>query len=258
MTSRDVHALVAELAGWAELSGRAPSTLAYGDGPDQIAELLLPDGSGPHRVAVLLHGGFWRAAFTRTTMAALAVDLAERGVATWNVEYRRVGTGGGVPETLDDVRAAIAMLPAIDAPLRLDRVLVVGHSAGGQLALCVADAPLVTTVVSLAGVCDLRDGAADEIGDGAVLEFIGATPAEAPDAYAIADPVAQLPVGANVLLVHGDADQRVPIEQSRRYARAAVAAGSDCELMELAGVDHFALIDPRSAAWAAVASRLVS
>lgn len=233
-----------------------PQTYRYGSGPEQEADLLLPDGAGPHPVAVLLHGGFWRARFTRSTLAALAVDLADRGWATWNVEYRRVGNGGGIPATVDDVRAAIEALPGVDAPLDPARLLLIGHSAGGQLALCVAAMESVAAVVSLAGVCDLRSAADERIGQDAVREFMAGGPDERSDAYAIADPMGLLPSGIRVLLVHGDIDDRVPVEQSRGYARAARAAGDECELLELPGVDHFALIDPRSQAWASVATRL--
>jgi acetyl esterase/lipase len=253
---RDVQALIAELSEWTDAKGRTPRTHRYGDGPDREADLLTPDGDGPHPVAVLLHGGFWRARFTRSTMTALAVDLVERGWATWNVEYRRLGTGGGVPETLDDVRAAIEALTSLDAPLDGTRVLAIGHSAGGQLALCAAGMPSVAAVVSLAGVCDLGAAARGRIGEGAALEFTGGTPEERPDAYAIADPARLLPARADLLLVHGDADDRVPVQQSRGYARAAREAGDRCELLELAGVDHFALIDPRTQAWATVAEHL--
>jgi acetyl esterase/lipase len=253
----DLQALLRELADLVAAAGVQPRTHAYGTGPEQVADLLLPRAEGPHRVAVLLHGGFWRARFDRSTMAALAVDLADRGWATWNVEYRRVGNGGGVPETLDDVRSAITALTRLEEPLDVERVVIVGHSAGGQLGLCVADEPAVDTVVSLAGVCDLGTAFAEAIGESAAQEFMGAGPAERPDTYRLADPMARIPAGARVLLVHGDADQRVPVEQSRRYARAAARAGDDrCELLELAGVDHFALIDPRTSTWAAIAARL--
>jgi acetyl esterase/lipase len=253
---RDVQALISELSEWTAAQGRTRVTHRYGAEPDHEADLLMPDGSGPHRVAVLLHGGFWRARFTRSTMTALAVDLADRGWATWNVEYRRVGTGGGVPETLDDVRAAIEAVTHIDAPLDGARVLVIGHSAGGQLALCAAAMPSVAAVVSLAGVCDLGSAARERIGGGAAIEFTGGTLEERPDAYAIADPSRLLPAGAKVLLVHGDVDDRVPVEQSRGYAQAARAIGDRVELLELAGVDHFALIDPRTQAWKTTAERL--
>lgn len=254
----DVQAFLAELSAWAAASGRTARTHRYGPGPENEADLLLPEsGGGPHPVAVLLHGGFWRARFTRALMSALAVDLAARGWATWNVEYRRLGTGGGVPETLNDVRAAIEALTRIEeARIARQELLVIGHSAGGQLGLCVAGKPHVAAVLSLAGVCDLAAAARDRIGEGAALEFMGGGPEERPDAYATADPLRLLPTGTESLLVHGDADQRVPVEQSRAYARAARAAGDRCELLELAGVDHFAVIDPRTPAWATVVEHL--
>jgi acetyl esterase/lipase len=255
VASRDLIAFITELADWAAAGG-APQTHAYGDHPEQTADLLLPAGAGPHPVAVLLHGGFWRARFTRTLMAALAVDMAARGWATWNVEYRRIGSGGGVPETVTDVRDAIRALAALPVPLRTTGTVIVGHSAGGQLGLCVADEPSIGAVVSLAGVCDLRSAALAQIGEGAVVKFVGAMPDQRPEAYALADPLSCLPAGVPVLLAHGDADVRVPVAQSRRYAEAARRAGDRCELLELTGVDHFALIDPRTAAWSAVAGRL--
>jgi acetyl esterase/lipase len=251
MAAPDLRVFLDELADWAAARGDAPTVHRYGDGPDHEGDLLLPTGGGLHRLAVLLHGGFWRAHFKREIMAALAVDLAARGWATWNVEYRRVGAGGGVPQTIDDVRAALDAVPH-----GFERVAVIGHSAGGQLALCVAGVPRVAAIVSLAGVCDLETGARERIGEGAVLEFVAGTPEEVPVAYAIADPMALLPADADVLLVHGDADDRVPVQQSRDYLRAAQAAGGRCELLELAGVDHFALIDPRSRAWGLAAERL--
>jgi dipeptidyl aminopeptidase/acylaminoacyl peptidase len=256
VAARDVQALIAELSEWTAAKGRAPQTRRYGTGPDHEADLLLPDGGGPHRVAVLLHGGFWRAGFTRALMAPLAVDLADRGWASWNVEFRRIGSGGGVPETLDDVGAAVEALAHVDAPVDRERLLVIGHSAGGQLALCLAGMPTVAAVISLAGVCDLGAAARERIGESAALEFTGGTPHERPEAYAIADPLRRLPAAARVLLVHGDIDDRVPVQHSRDYARAAQATEDRCELLELAGVDHFALIDPRTPTWAAVAARL--
>jgi acetyl esterase/lipase len=261
VVARDPKALLAELTEWTAAAGSGPpQALVYGEDPEQVADLLLPghQGDGPHPVAVLLHGGFWRAAFTRSLMAAVAVDLAARGWATWNVEYRRAGNRGGIPQTLDDVRAAIDALPRLDAQLDLHGrgPIAIGHSAGGQLALCAASGSVVTRIISLAGVCDLRAAAREAIGEDATVQFMEGGPAERAAAYALADPLDRLPTGLDVLLVHGDADQRVPVDYSRRYAAAARAAGDRCELLELPGVDHFDVIDPRTAAWAAVAARL--
>ena len=257
MAAVDLEALLSELAQIVQASDRVPQRHRYGNGPQHEADLLTAEGSGPHPVAVLLHGGFWRAPFDRSLMAALAVDLAQRGWATWNVEYRRGGSGGGARQTLADVRAAVGYLSEFDdVELDLERVVAIGHSAGGQLALCAAEMAQLPAVISLAGVCDLVSGARERIGDGAVAEFIGGSPEQCPDEYAAASPIGLVPAPARVLLVHGDRDDRVPISQSRNYARAAAAAGADCELLELPGVDHFALIDPRSRAWASVATRL--
>ena len=259
MAAVDLQALLSELAQIAQASERSPQPHRYGDGPQHEADLLMPEGTGVHPVAVLLHGGFWRARFDRSLMAALAVDLAQRGWATWNVEYRRGGSGGGAFATLADVRAAVRYLTELDDPqLDLERVVAIGHSAGGQLALCAAGMAQLAAVISLAGVCDLVSGAREGIGDGAVVEFIGGSPEQRPDEYAAASPIGLVPAPARVLLVHGDRDDRVPISQSRNYARVAAAAGAGerCELLELRGVEHFALIDPRTHAWASVAMRL--
>lgn len=264
MAARDVQGLIGELAAFAAGAALRHVTHPYGRAPDQVAELVLPPhANGPYPVAVLLHGGFWRARFDRSTMAALAVDLARRGWASWNVEYRRVGTGGGPLQAITDVRAGIAHLARVDEPLDLDRTVLIGHSAGGQLALCAVGAlephdgrARANAVVSLAGVCDLEAAAREAIGEDATVQFMGGTPEQVPELYAVADPIRRLPTGARVLLVHGDRDGRVPLEQSRAYASAAGHEGERCELLELPGADHFDLIDPRTDAWAAVAERL--
>ncbi|MGH2893225.1 MAG: alpha/beta hydrolase family protein, partial [Solirubrobacteraceae bacterium] len=196
MPAPDLQALLAELADLAAAAQAPSRTHAYGADPEQVADMLVPATAGPHPVAVLLHGGFWRARFDRSTMAALAVDLADRGWATWNVEYRRVGNGGGVPGTLDDVRAAIAALTRLGEPLDTGRLVIVGHSAGGQLGLCVADEPAVAAVVSLAGVCDLASAFAEAIGESATEAFMGGGPEGHAEAYALADPLCRIPAGA--------------------------------------------------------------
>lgn len=256
------------------MSGRLRPPLApvvrYGDHPDQVANLHLPAAEGgPWPVVVLVHGGFWRARWDRTTTTPLARDLAERGYAAWNVEYRRVGQeGGGWPGTLEDVAAALdalADVPEVDTA----RVVAVGHSAGGHLALWLAARPRLPEgtlgssprvrpcgAVSLAGVVDLVAGARAQLGDGAVDAFLGGGPAELPDRYAAASPAALLPLGVPQLLVHGGADADVPPEQSRVYAGAARAAGDEVELVEFADADHLDVIDPGHAAWSAVVTWL--
>lgn len=246
----DLDGFLADLAAWVREAQHPVEAYAFGSHSEQVADLRLPLSGLAHSVAVILHGGFWRSHFTRASTEALAVDLARRGYATWNVEYRRVGCGGGIPETLADVHAALRRLDTIEAPIERSRCVVVGHSAGGQLALLAAGMGAVSAVVSLGGVCDLAAAARAGLGDGAAIEFARGTPEERPEAYDSADPVRRLPVGIPVLLVHGDADDRVPIEHSRRYARLAQALGDPCELVELGGVGHFELIDPRTEAWA--------
>jgi acetyl esterase/lipase len=244
----------ADLAAWVAAHGHAPQRMSYGTHPDQVADLVLPPRDGPHPVVVLLHGGFWRSPYDRSLMDALAVGLAQRGWASWNVEYRR-GHGAGTT-SLHDVQAALAKLAKVRAPLDLRRLVIVGHSAGGHLALCVAPDARASLVISLAGVADLQTAYRENLGSGAVREFLGATPLEAPTAFGDLDPLAGVGRAGRVLLVHGDADDRVPISQSRTYLAAAQAAGADCDLLELAGEDHFNLIDPRSVAFRAWATRL--
>lgn len=252
----DLDRFLEELGGWADGSAPAPRTARYGPHPAQEADVRLPGREGPHPVALLLHGGFWRARFDRSTLAALGVDLARRGFATVNVEYRRVGVGGGIPETLEDAESAIDALALFEAPLDRSRIVAIGHSAGGHLALWLAGTGKVAAAVSLAGVSDLAAAAEEGLGEGAAVELAGGLPRERPEAYALADPLRRLPTGIPQLLAHGDADDRVPIEYSRRYARAARAAGDRCELLELPGVGHFELIDPRGVVWPKVAELL--
>ncbi len=164
---------------------------------------------------MLLHGGAWSARYDLSLMAALVADLAARGWAVWNLEYRRVGrrSGGGWPQTGEDVLAGIDLLAQLDAPLDLERVVVIGHSAGGQLALWAAgrrraaDVPVrVRAAVAQAGVVDLE--AAARHGSSEVLEFLGGDPGEVPGRYADASPTARLPLGVPQLLVHGEAGRR--------------------------------------------------
>lgn len=224
----ELDVFLAELAGWAQERDPGFETVAYGDDADQVIDVR----RGGRRQAIVLHGGFWRPAFTRANTRAIAVDLALRGWTSWNVEYRRAG----VDATLDDVEAALGTIGGGTA---------IGHSAGGHLALWAAGTDAVDRAVSLAGVTDLVRGAREGIGAGAVVEFAGEDPP------ARADPMRRLPLHAPALLVHGTDDDRVPVDYSRTFA-----AVSGAELLELPGVGHFELIDPRTDAWARVVERL--
>jgi acetyl esterase/lipase len=237
----------------------------YGPHPDQYAELHLA-GHGQLGVAVVMHGGFWRAAHDASLGRQLARDLADRGWTTYNIEYRRVGEGGGWPTTLQDVSDAIDLLSEFD--LDLSRVVAVGHSAGGHLAAWAAgraflplaapgSSPRVslTGVVSQAGVLDLRTGAARSVGGTAIPDLLGGLPDEVPERYDWADPIARVPLPVPIVCVHSRADDSVPISQSEAYVAAARAAGGAAELVEFAG-DHMAHVDPTSTAWAAVVAAL--
>jgi pimeloyl-ACP methyl ester carboxylesterase len=221
--------LLAELDAWAEARDPGCETVAYGGHGDQVADVRRGDGE---RNAILLHGGFWRPEWTRSTTRALAVDLAVRGWTSWNVEYRRPG--------LEDMLADVAAVLERCAP-----GTVIGHSAGGHLALWAAATGKAEHVVSLAGVTDLARAAREGIGGNAAVDLAGADPP------AHADPMRLLPLHARVLLVHGTDDDRVPVDYGRAFA-----AASGAELLELPGVGHFDVIDPRSAAWADVVARL--
>ena len=235
----------------------------YGRHVHQFADLLLaPDSAGPLPVAVVLHAGFLREEYSLDIADALARDLARRGWAAWNVEYRRVGeaSGGGYPATLEDVGAAIDFLQTLDAPLDLARVVTVGQSAGGHLAVWAAgrEAPAVPLAgaVSQAGTLDLRAADRDGLGDGAAAKLMGGHAAERPDAYADASPIERVPVGVPQLLVHGEADDVVPPSQSTAYAEAARAAGDEVEIVLRPGEDHFVHLDVAGGAWADVVSWL--
>jgi acetyl esterase/lipase len=230
----------------------------YGPHFHQFADLLAPSGPGPFPVAVVLHAGFWREQYGLELSDELAADLPRRGWTAWNVEYRRVGplSGGGYPATLEDVGAAIDALAGLDAPLDLDRVVAVGQSAGGQLALWAASreggAVRVAGAVGQAAVSDLREADRLGLGDGAVRAFLGAGADEAPERYRDASPAERLPTGVPQLLVHGEADAVVPADMSRRYADAAQAAGDEVALVLRPGEDHFVHLDPSSGAWEVV------
>lgn len=240
-----------------------PRTLTYGSHPAHLGDLRLPDDATQPAIVVLVHGGFWRDEWERDLMDGLAVDLARRGYATWNIEYRRIGpTGGGWPRTRDDVvRAVTSLALRADRGVNLDRIVLLGHSAGAQLALRAAaalrDHPRPPRLVlAMSGIFDLRAAAREGVGWGSVEAFLGAHPDEMPARYRDAAPMADLPLGIPQLLVHGTADTHVPAAQSEAYRERASAAGDPVELVPLEGVDHFTMIDPTSRAWSGTVAAL--
>jgi acetyl esterase/lipase len=244
----------------------------YGSRHPQSAEVWRPEEhDGPAPVVVLIHGGYWRAVYTKRLMHRLAAAVVAHGWVAYNIEYRRVGPlggRGGWPGTFDDVAAALDHLTAVDG-IDLERVATCGHSAGGHLALWAAGRgrlpagapgadPSVRPcgAVSLAGVVDLDRAAALNLGGGAVQALLGGPPAEHPDRYAVASPAALLPLGVPQVLIHGLADTIVPAALSEEYVTAARACGDQAVYVPMAGLGHMEMIDPGSAAWASAADHL--
>ena len=227
----------------------ADARIAYGREPLQFGDLRLPSGGGPHPLVVAIHGGFWRATYSLTTTAHLCHALTLRGVATWNLEYRRLGDpGGGWPGTLEDVALGVRHVRRLaeEHPVEAGDVVLFGHSAGGHLALWAAREVPTRTVVSLAGVVDLEEASRRRLGNGVTDELLGGTPDEVPERYQRASPFALLPLGVRQVLVHGTDDEVVPFDFSERYVARACAAGDDTVLVRLDGVGHFEPIDPQS------------
>jgi acetyl esterase/lipase len=243
--------------------------ISYGDDALQFGDLTVPAGTGPHPVVVFIHGGFWLNQFDLTLSEPQAADAVANGYATWNVEYRRVGdAGGGYPGTLDDIAAAVDQLAELadEYDLDLDRVTVVGHSAGGQLAFWVGQRsriaagepgadPLVipALVVGQAPVADLTTNL--DLGGGAVERFMGASPVDEPGWYAVADPARLLPIAVPQLLIQGADDRIVPADRGAAYA-ALVDDPERLEVLVFDGADHFDVIDATHESWAAVLERL--
>jgi acetyl esterase/lipase len=276
-------------------------TLAYGPHPDHVIDVRLP-ASRPAPLIVMIHGGFWRAAYDRTHTGPLTSALAAAGYVVAIPEFRRTGQeGGGWPGTFDDVTAALEAVPDLLAPYSEDPPVLLGHSAGGHLAVWAAahlspstgspgPSPLnanrpssgmshpdaggvrsdvshpvaggprpdvshpvarIRAVVSLAGCVDLAMCSALGLDDGATDLLLGGPPSAVPDRYAFADPAQRPAPAVPVTLLHGTADDRVPIEVSRSYA-----ARTGVPLQELPDTGHFALIDPLAPAWPHVLAAL--
>ena len=226
---------------------------AYGRERDQVGDLrvprIMPAEGAP--LAIVFHGGFWRDEWERDLMDAVAVDLTARGWITWNVEYRRARAGWRAG--LDDATAVVAAIDALPATVDAARVVLLGHSAGAQLALCARTH--AHTVIGLAPLTDLHAAARDGVGWGSVTQLLG-DPERHPDRYRQASPAARLPLGVPQWFLHGLGDRHVPIAMTRTYVQAAQHAGDRAELVEVPDTDHFQIIDPEHASWATVLAAL--
>ncbi len=228
--------------------------LPYATGALQYGELRIPAGKGPHPVAMIVHGGFWKAQYTVAHSGHMCAALTRAGIATWSIEYRRVGDpGGGWPGTFEDVTNGFRFLPQL-APkynLNLKTITAIGHSAGGQLVLCLAAHQLkLHRVISLAGVVDMRMAWALQLGGGAVDSFLGGPPERVPDHYKEANPAeTKISPAVKQHLIHGELDDIVPPAMSRAYRDHKHREKEDVTLLEIPAAGHFELIDPRSSAW---------
>lgn len=249
-------------------SPKADVRIAYGSEPLHFGDLRLPNGPGPHPVVVVIHGGFWRAKYDLEFMGHMcaAITASEGGVATWNIEYRRIGDNGGAwPGTFQDVAMALDHLRQIAPTYQLDleRVVVIGHSAGGHLACWLAarsripaDDVLYSSnplalhgVVSLAGVLDLRQGYKLNLSNGVVQDLMGGSPDDLPQRYATASPIELLPTAVPQTLIHGTSDQNVPFVISQDYYAVALSKHEKVKLVTLPGIGHFEVINPTSEIW---------
>ena len=242
----------------------------YGPDPNQFGELRLPDGPGPHPVAVVMHGGCWLAAYADlTNAAALADALRDAGIATWNIEYRCVDQpGGGWPGTFLDTGAATDHLRQLagEQALDLNRVITIGHSAGGHLALWVAsrgtlaaDSPLHTAdplpllgTIVLGGPGDLKEFTANadlECQQGVISRLLGGLPQEVPARYRDGSPAERLPLGIRQVFISCEHDWVVFPELGEAYTTGARAAGDDAAHIIVKNAGHHELMAPGSVTW---------
>jgi acetyl esterase/lipase len=248
----------------------------YGPRAEHFAELRFPEGRGPFPLLLMIHGGFWRAIYDLNHASHLCADLATRNIVTCNLEYRRVGNeGGGWPGTFQDISLAadrIFETLSQDPQVDMARAAVMGHSAGGHLALWVAGrhrvmkgSPVysgrkspIKNAISLGGVSDLRMAWKQHLGNGVVSRLMGGSPAQFPDRYDAGSPIELLPNRAKHVLVHGAADNIVPISQSEGFVKKAKELGENPTFVRLDDIGHFELIDPESAVWGIVAQTILN
>lgn len=230
--------------------------LHYGSTPEQFLDVRLPSASGSQAAAVIfIHGGFWRAEYDLHQADTLCSALRRDGLATFNLEYRRVGNpGGGWPGSFDDIRTAFRFIRDQSLRFGIDpsRIVVIGHSAGAQLALVLASRePSLCGVIALGGLLDLGRTVESPTSAEHVIDYLGGTPTDVPERYADADPM-RLSISTKQVVVHGLDDEDVPPEMSRSYVATKNKAGEQVVLVEPANIDHFNVIDPLSEAYALI------
>jgi acetyl esterase/lipase len=263
--------------GWQALLGRereaADQRIAYGDGEEQYGELWLPDGSGPHPLVIMVHGGCWNAQIPGTILQdQLNADLRQRGFAVWNITYPRVGhETGGYPGTFTSVAMAVDHVRTLadDYPVDLDRTVIMGHSAGGHLALWAGarerldigllrpadqDPFIPGAVITLAGINDLALYNAEGPGrcgePDIVNALVGADTRAEP--FADTSPAEGLPLGVEQVIISAELDPIVPASLGVAYAARAGEAGDTVREITLEDAGHFELIDPTAPAWAVI------
>jgi acetyl esterase/lipase len=248
----------------------------YGSDPNQIAEFRFPDGKGPFPLLFVVHGGFWQSLYDLAHIGHLCAAFTSQGIITCNIEYRRIGNpGGGWPGTFQDISLAtrsILKTRSSDSRFDLTHTAIIGHSAGGHLALWLVgshrvsrDSPLyhnqklaIASAISLGGVTDLRLAWQQKLGHGIVNRLMGGTPDEHPDRYDAGSPIQLLPMGARQVLIHGANDDIVPVSQSEAFVQRAEKLGDRSTLVKLDGTGHFELIDPESRTWPIVSNAVLS
>ncbi|MCY3865168.1 MAG: alpha/beta hydrolase [Chloroflexi bacterium] len=240
---------------------------AYGPGSQQFGELTLPSATTPYPVIVLIHGGGYREKYNLRPLGAVVSALAAAGFAVWNIEYRRFGNGGDYPQMFLDVAAAADHLPKIadERHLDLNRLITVGHSAGGHLALWLAGRPNIESTspiyvseplavhgaVALAPLADVTHGSESELSSDALLAVMGGEANQNPSAYRNGCPVKLLPLGIPQVIIVGSQDGSM-LDNAERYIAAARAAGDDAQLIVLPGAGHFEIVAVETKEWAAV------
>ena len=253
----------------------ADHVIHYGEDPLQFGQLRLPQGKGPFPVVVIIHGGCWMAAYDLNHISPLAGAITRLGFATWSLEYRRIGNErGGWPGTFLDVAAGIDFLRVIEAnhTLDLSRIIVLGHSAGGHLALWAAGRmklpqtssvysrnPIhLSGVISLAGIGDLEEATAQKICGKAVVQLMGGNKVEFPARYSQGSPAELLPLGIPQILIQGREDPIVPLDSVKAYFVKAKKKGDEIQLLELKNTGHYELVIPESSAWPTVKKAILS